>query len=254
MLTFYFTATGNSLYVAKKIGGELLSIPQILRGGKSFFCDDSIGFVFPCYCWGVPRIVRNFIKMTKFEANFFFAVMTYGNISGSATYLFEKLANKNGINIDYLDEILMVDNYLPFFAVEKQLAMKKAHKIQTAAEKIATNIKANVKKRPKKSIISKYATSLLHGLCIRYILDDNDESFLVNENCNTCGVCSRVCPVGNIMIAQQPDFSHRCESCFACIHLCPQKAIHLKGEKSGERFINQAVSLQEIIAANIQTH
>lgn len=28
MKIFYFTATGNSLAVAKKIGGELISIPQ----------------------------------------------------------------------------------------------------------------------------------------------------------------------------------------------------------------------------------
>ena len=26
----YFTATGNCLYVAKQIGGELLSIPQLI--------------------------------------------------------------------------------------------------------------------------------------------------------------------------------------------------------------------------------
>ena len=34
----YFTATGNSLYVAKKIGGdggELLSIPQLMKKAQS---------------------------------------------------------------------------------------------------------------------------------------------------------------------------------------------------------------------------
>jgi flavodoxin len=29
MSIFYFTTTGNCLYIAKNIGGELLSIPQI---------------------------------------------------------------------------------------------------------------------------------------------------------------------------------------------------------------------------------
>ena len=34
MKIFYFTATGNSLYVAKKVGGELYSIPQMIKEGK----------------------------------------------------------------------------------------------------------------------------------------------------------------------------------------------------------------------------
>jgi len=31
MKIFYFTATGNSLYIVKRIGGELCSIPQMLK-------------------------------------------------------------------------------------------------------------------------------------------------------------------------------------------------------------------------------
>ena len=33
MKTCYFTATGNCLYVARMIGGELLSIPQLMKAG-----------------------------------------------------------------------------------------------------------------------------------------------------------------------------------------------------------------------------
>ena len=47
MKIFYFTATGNSLAVAKKLGGELISIPQVK--GKHTFRDDVIGVVFPTY-------------------------------------------------------------------------------------------------------------------------------------------------------------------------------------------------------------
>ena len=34
MKTLYFTATGNSLYIAKSIGGELLSIPKMIKEGR----------------------------------------------------------------------------------------------------------------------------------------------------------------------------------------------------------------------------
>ncbi len=58
MKTFYFTSTGNSMYVAKSIGGDLYSIPQMLKEGKDAFRDEVIGFVLPCYAFGVPRIVK----------------------------------------------------------------------------------------------------------------------------------------------------------------------------------------------------
>ncbi|SPW87228.1 Uncharacterised protein [Enterococcus faecium] len=31
MTILYFTATGNSLYVAKRLGGKLISIPQMIK-------------------------------------------------------------------------------------------------------------------------------------------------------------------------------------------------------------------------------
>lgn len=40
MKTFYFTATGNSLYIAKRIGGELYSLPQMMKEGKNEFEDE----------------------------------------------------------------------------------------------------------------------------------------------------------------------------------------------------------------------
>lgn len=50
MKVLYFTATGNSLRVAKEIGGEPLSIPQMIKEGRYEFSDDKIGMVFP-YLW-----------------------------------------------------------------------------------------------------------------------------------------------------------------------------------------------------------
>ena len=76
--------------------------------------------------------------------------------------------------------------------------------------------------------------------------------FYVSDDCIGCGVCKKVCPVANVTQKDnlKPIFNKECESCFACVHNCPKKAIHLKNEKSGERFRNAYVSLDEIIKAN----
>ena len=49
MKVLYFTATGNSLAVAKRIGGELISIPRAMHDGDLSFADDAVGLVFPVY-------------------------------------------------------------------------------------------------------------------------------------------------------------------------------------------------------------
>ncbi len=71
MKTFYFTATGNSLHVAKKIGGELLSIPRMLKEKRFKFEDEAVGFVYPCYGFGLPRLVEEFILKSEFKADYF---------------------------------------------------------------------------------------------------------------------------------------------------------------------------------------
>lgn len=58
MKIFYFTGTGNSLYIAKKFGGELYSIPQVLKGNEYVFEDEKIGIIFPTYGFSVPTIVK----------------------------------------------------------------------------------------------------------------------------------------------------------------------------------------------------
>ena len=48
-MVFYFTGTGNSLYVAKQLEENPVSIPQIMRQGQMTFASDSIGVVAPVY-------------------------------------------------------------------------------------------------------------------------------------------------------------------------------------------------------------
>lgn len=65
MKILYFTATGNCLYVAKQLGGELLSIPQLMKSGTFSIEDDVVGVVNPVYCADMPKMAqRIFMSMT----------------------------------------------------------------------------------------------------------------------------------------------------------------------------------------------
>lgn len=254
MKSFYFTATGNSLYVAKRIGGELYSIPQMLKEGKSQFEDEAIGFVFPCYGLGIPRIVTDFIKKSKFKANYFFAIMTYGNKAASGLRHVEKAGSEVGLQFNYTNEILMIDNYLPLFKIEDQLKKESSKKTEEKLDQIVSDIKSRQQKLTSKGIVSDVLSKSIYKFTSKMQYDAGDKRFIVQDTCNSCKVCEKVCPVSNIKVGRKPEFLHKCEGCYACIHHCPQNAIHLKYERSKTRFINQNVKLKEIIDANNQSN
>jgi ferredoxin len=252
MKIFYFTATGNSLYAAKRIGGELYSIPQMIREGKYEFEDEAIGFVFPCHGSGMARLVTNFIKKSKFKAKYFFAIMTYGGNPFSPLRHIERVGSETEIQFNYTNEILMVDNYLPNFEMDDEIRKENSKNIEEKLDQIIIYIQNRENKLIRKGIpsdiLSKYGRRLADKLSYNY-----DKKFIVQDSCISCKVCEKVCPAKNIKVIEKPEFSHKCEMCFACIHHCPQNAIHLKSEKSKARFINKNVKLKEIIAANNQS-
>ncbi len=249
MKIFYFTATGNSLYVAQRIGSEIYSIPQLMKEENVIFKDEAIGFVLPCYAFGIPRIVVDFLNHCTFKASYFFGILTYGNMAGAGLRQLEMIGEKNGISFDYTNEILMVDNYLPIFKMEEQLAKEASKEIELHLEAIVTDIHKRRKCRLNKGIVMGAISKLVH-LHYSQKHTTRDSEFVVTDQCNQCGICATVCPQGNISIEGKPIFHHNCESCFACLHHCPQGALHMSGERSMQRFRNQHISLADIIAAN----
>lgn len=249
---FYFTATGNSLYVAKKIGGELYSIPKMIKEGKYDFEDEAIGFVFPCHAFGMAKIVSDFMKKANFKATYFFSIMTYGASPFSGLRNMELVGRESGIKFNYTNEILMVDNFLPTFKMEDEVKNKNPKEIEEKLNEIIDDItnrrNSLVKKGFASNVLSKYGRRLADKLSHNYAI----KNFKVMDNCTSCKVCEKVCPANNIKVEKKPEFLHKCEGCLACIHHCPQNAIHLKSEKSKARFINQNIKLKEIIDSNNQ--
>ena len=251
MKTFYFTATGNSLHVAKKIGGELLSIPRMLKEKRFEFEDEAVGFVYPCYGFGLPRLVEEFILKSEFKADYFFAVMTYGNMSGNGLHYLEKTAAKAGVKFNYANEILMTDNCLHVFDMKKQLEKEDGKNIEPNIRLIESDVKIRKNYIKRKSLLVNLLSKPVN-FYVKRMVDDIDKNFIVGDNCTKCAVCSKVCPKNNIVIKEKPRYLHKCDYCMACAQLCPANAIRHKKEKNPARFKNYNITLNEIIAANNQ--
>lgn len=248
MTIFYFTGTGNSLAVAKYIGGNLVSIPQVIDSGNLHFADDAVGFVFPIYWWNPPVMVRRFIDKATFESDYFFAIGTYGNILGGAMVSLQNRAERNGVSFSYMNQVKMLDNYIPVFDMNKQMKKLAKKNITEELAGIASDISGRKHLKAEANIGRRAMTGAFNRV---FKPEKSARDYIVDEKCTKCGICSRVCPGGNVVVDERGVcFGHTCEGCLSCLHLCPQSALHLSGEKSDKRWRNPEVSLQEIIDSN----
>nr|WP_157888429.1 EFR1 family ferrodoxin [Lachnoclostridium phocaeense] len=253
MKIFYFTGTGNSLYVAQQLGGELLSIPQMMKNDRIEIQDEAVGIVCPIYSGDMPKMVHHFLEKAKIETDYFFMVYTYGMDATVATPHASEAAEKAGIRLDYVAQIKMVDNYLPGFSMEEQKKTAPEKKIQEQIDKACQDIAARKREAYPVTLAHKASMAMIWQTIGKRVLDDKAaQRYTVSDACTKCGICTKVCPARNIRLTDCVEFGSCCEVCYACIQNCPQGAIHLPDEKSWERFRNEHVNLQEIIEANCQ--
>ena len=254
MKVFYFTGTGNSLAVAKRIGGELISIAQAKNEATKEYKDDVVGFVFPTYGCTVPKIVERFMGQVKIEAEYTFAIATYGNGKGQVLEIARQIAKGNGYRFDYVNAVLMLDNCQPQFDIAKQKAKLPAKKVDEQIAGIVADIKARKHQDMPSSFGDKAGTWICKvlGMEKESYAQSYPKNYSVDENCIKCGTCAKVCPMGNIAVTDTVAFSDQCACCQSCIHACPKHAIHFKHERNTERWRNPDVTLKELIQANSQ--
>ena len=265
----YFTGTGNCLYVARQLGGkpsELLSIPQLMKQKDIVIEADEIGIVYPIYGHMPPNMVRQFIQKAKLKADYKFAVLTYGNRKCNAVEIWDMISRQAGVPFDYINTLIMVDNWLPNFDMNEQMLIDKH--IPENLEKISVDLSA---RKHWLEPISEEERMQHQGFLERTGINpetgfmlQSESYFTVTDACIGCGACVAVCPKGNYRSTSQGiRTAGSCEFCFACIQNCPQKAIQFvknendpflrNGEKNpNARYRNEHISLMDIKWANSQ--
>lgn len=268
-IIFYFTGTGNSLYIARELADEsteLLSIPQMMRQQRFDFEADEIGIVYPIYGHMPPNMVRKFIQKAKLNAAYKFAVLTYGARKCNAVEIWDEAASKAGHKFDYIATIIMVDNWLPNFDMNEQMKIDKHIPENLAKIKAEINEQAHWHEPVTEEERMQHAGFMgFTGLDPEEgFLMKADQCFTVEDSCVQCGICTNVCPRGNYTLGNGGiEMKGDCEFCFACIQNCPQKAIKFKKDSGmpllhfGEvnpnaRYRNEHVSIADLKAANNQ--
>lgn len=241
-MILYFTGTGNSRYIAKRIAQAVGDTPvslneRLRRGDTSKLCvEGDLVVVTPTYAWRIPRVVERLLletELTKVKRVWF--VMNCGSEIGNASQYNRLLSEKKGFSYMGTAEIVMPENYIAMFQAP---GSDKAKEIVNAAEpsinRTAQQIAAGQAfSEPKSRLLDRFLSGPVNRAF--YPLFVKAKGFHAGAGCSGCGACEKLCPLNNISMNNgKPAWGKDCTQCMACICGCPEEAIEYGRRSRGK--------------------
>lgn len=250
---YYFSGTGNSLYVAKSIKSKLnenVTLVPIDCSADSKVESGIVGIIYPTYDLDAPRIVKEFVEKLEFfgEVEYLFLYTTSGGMVGNSLQSVKRVIEAKGVSVNNTFSTTFPDNSIVLGKGEtaNQKCLKEAERsVENDCVDIVNMSTDRSKREQNYNIKSDILGKALGFVVKHYYQFDNIKA---DDNCTGCAICSKVCPVNNIsMSGNKPVFDNRCEMCLRCIHTCPAQSLKYKRmpQKENYQYRHPEISLND---------
>ena len=254
---YYFTGTGNSLKIAKDLSErleecKLVPIAKVWEEDQLASSSEKVGFVFPLYYAGLPKIVYDFLsKIDLSKSNYFFAIITNaGDINTTPLFQVESILNTKSKSLSAGFNVLMPNNYILGYNIHPEARQKEFFEEATKKIEIIHKIVSDQENNLEKDLFEKRRIkSEKFNKTFRESVHESDKSFYAEETCTSCGICVEICPVNNIILEEDtPQWQHKCQQCLACINFCPENCIQY-GDKTlkTQRYHHPEITVKDLI-------
>lgn len=238
-MVLYFTGTGNSRYLARRIA-EGLEMPlcdlnACIKAGDTAPVQTGrdVVLVTPTYAWRIPRVVSEWLGKTALTgAERIWFVMDCGSEIGNAAKYNRQLAAQKYLHYMGTAQVVMPENYIAMFnAPRKEQARSIVKQAEPALQKVLAQLKAGQEfPPPRETLYDRFMSGPVNPVFYRFFV--KADAFRATDACIGCGKCVELCPLNNIHLENgKPVWGKNCTHCMACICYCPKEAIEY-GEKS----------------------
>jgi ferredoxin/flavodoxin len=250
---YYFSGTGNSLYVAKELqkripGADLIPVVSLLDQDVIQTQAETVGLVFPIYLTTLPIPMREFVKKLDLgSAEYIFAVGTRMGTFCLADIVLQDVLKRQDKHLDAYFLLNMANNsptgLVPGPGDKNWVNKVSDEKVQVLDAAVAKRLDAIqdviLNREPDPKDDAPRRGPLLRRLGSMFLAfgaraaGGAEIPYCADASCTGCGICEKVCPSRRIKLVDgKPEWQKdvQCYFCYACFNYCPTQSI-LVGEK-----------------------
>lgn len=235
-MIFYYSGCGNSRFIAKSIaeaiGEQLVFIPEAQRENRYEYDlaeGEKVGFVYPIYSWRPPHLVEEFVAKLRLNgtASYVWTAVTCGDNVGLTEKIFREELKAVGLELNAAYCFRMPNTYVNMMGMSVDKPEVANDKIAKAKEKLPKVIEMIKEKMAYSDMIKgafpRFKSNVIGSGFYKWA---SDKPFFSTDECISCGMCAKVCPLQNITMENgRPHWNGNCNTCDACYHHCPEHAI-----------------------------
>ena len=248
-MVLYFSATGNTKLIAKKIAERLrdesLDLLQRIKNSdySDIYSERPFVICSPIYVSELPGVYADYLRNVVLTGSGeVYGVFTNGGFSGIAGGQLKRIVKRKGMLFKGYAEFKMASNHIT----------NKSHKPLDDAE-IRKRIKASVLKVEELADVIQNGSTYhnRHIFLLEYLItlpiapvlcyiNQTTKQFRIKDTCISCGKCVKLCPMHVIeMQSGKPVWKEkRCAHCMSCIQNCPAEAIEFGEVTEGRKRYN----------------